>query len=285
VGESDVPWIISPAPHLGDTYFTASLVEPFLKYHGGNEVAVVVPKGLRGMFKLFPDARISWMDPATQTGPYRETLGFLPGEPFYLRPAKHWTHFYFAYIGRSLPFTRMYHDLLKLPFPSFVRPQVPRESMNSARNRMRQLDFPEGRTVILFPICKSLTQLRLDFWEGVANGFRSQGFVVATNVAPNQPETCIAGTRPLSCPADELIPIAEYAGAVISARSGVCDVLATARTDLRIVYHRASAEWNPLRGISVQWDLAICGLDDHASYYRMQEEESYADFANRVVRQ
>ena len=148
---------------------------------------------------------------------------------------------------------------------------------------MLDLDFPEGKTVILVPVCKSLIPLPPGFWEAVSNELRSRDLVVATNVAPNQPEACIPGTRPISCPPDELIPIAEFAGAVISARSGVCDVLSSARTDLRIVYQRVSVEWNPLRETKMEWDLGICGLDDNASYFRMREGESDAEFANRVV--
>jgi hypothetical protein len=279
----DDEWAISPAPHLGDVYFTCSLAEAFLKKHGGNLVRVVVPKHLGGILKIFPGAPVAALDPAEITGPIRPMFDPSLHDAFELRPVNHWDYFRWKYLGAHLPFTKMYHDLLDLSFPSFAPPHVPQEVRNSAEERMRALDLPFGRTVILVPFSKSLTPFEPPFWNDLASAFATKGYIVATNVLKDQMDRCVAKTRPLDCPAEELIPLAEFAGTVISARCGVCDILSTAKTDLRIVYQSRDLEWVPMPGVKMEWDLGLCGLPDSATYYRLELYEPHFQFIQKII--
>ncbi|MEW6335898.1 MAG: hypothetical protein ACOY3Y_20080 [Acidobacteriota bacterium] len=275
-------WGISPAPHLGDTYFTCALAEAFLRAHGGRRVLVIVPPRLFPLLSLFPAGRIDPVDPATVEVPFRQGLGFRPGEPFHLRPVMHLGHFSTVYRGREVPFTQTYHDLLELPFPSFARPQVGPEIRAAAARRLEAAGLPRGRTVVLFPLSFSLTSFPVSLWTAIAGRFAERGLAVATNVAA-EGDFCLPGTAPLVIPVDELIPICELAGTAVAARSGVCDVLSSARVDLRILYQRPEWEWRPMPGVALQWDLAACGLDDAATYFRMGSAEAPASFVDRVV--
>lgn len=276
-------WAICPAPHLGDTYFTCALSEAFVRKHGGRLVHVLAPQRLWNVADLFPDAPISMLDPAGVSTPFRQGRGFRPGEPFYLRPIQHAAFFESAYRGRQLPFTKAYHDLLDLPFPSFAKPSVRPSSRDSAARRLADNGFPAGRTAILFPAAYSLTTLQDSAWSQIAAGLDARGFAVATNVPPADGAAPIPGTRPLPIPVDELIPMSEIAGMVVTARSGICDVLSTARTDLRILYRCADQEWQPLVGVTMIWDLGPCGLQDRARYFRMDASEPLGLFVKRVV--
>lgn len=204
-------------------------------------------------------------------------------EPFYLRPFNVLDAFANAYAGGEMPFTRAYHDLLDLPFPSFEPPTVPETVRHTAEQRMMELNLPRGRTVILVPVSKSLTPFSTWFWNDLAEVFLKQGYSVATTVSFDQLQRCAAGTTLLECPSEELIPVAEWAGTVVSARCGVCDILSSAHIDLRIVYQRPHVEWSPLQGVTVLWDLGDCGLEDHATYYRVGISEPQIDFVHRVA--
>lgn len=276
-------WLIGPAPHLGDTYFTCALAGAFLCRHGGSEVGVVVPRKLWTVLELFPDARVSPRDPAEVTAPFRETRGFRPGEPFHLRPLRHAREFEASYRGQTIPFTRTYHDLLEVPFPAFARPCVPTQTREAAARRLATFGLPTGETVILVPVSNSGPAFSSSFWADLAQAFAARGAAVATNVAPGDGGRTIPGTVPLPCPPDELIPVAELAGTVVAARCGVCDVLSSARADLRILYHRPQYEWSPLAGVKLECDLGPCGLDDTATYYRMGVSEPRAEFIARVA--
>ena len=275
-------WAISPAPHLGDTYITCALAEAFLKRHGGSRVRVVVPNRFWKTLNLFPDARIAPLDPGSVSAPFRKERGFRLQEPFYLRPPKFWSEFESAYHGQSLPFTRTYHDLLDLPFPSFAKPRVTQQVRDSADQLFREYGLPAGRTVILFPLTSSLVSFPESLWAQVALGFAARGFTVTTNLV-NEFDFCIPGTSALRIPIDELIPVCEMAGTVVAARSGVCDVISSAQVDLRILYQRQDLDWSPLAGVTLQWDLGPCGLGDHATNFRMDVSESPSLFVERIL--
>ena len=276
-------WIIVPAPHLGDTYFTCALASAFLKQHGGSRVRVAVPKSLWGIVRLFEGEPVSATDPDAIEVPVLKTRGTSPADPFELRPIDHWNYFTFRYFGQRLPFTRMYHDLLELAFPSFAPPEVPGDIRRSAEDRMKSLDLPAGKSVILVPFSKSLASFEPNFWERLAETLKSRGYVVATNVTASQMDSCIQGTRPLQCPGEELISVAEMAGMVIASRCGVCDILSTAQTDLRILYQSPQMEKLRMPGVTLEWDLGPCGLQDRATYYRMQLHEPNGDFIQRIL--
>ncbi len=275
-------WAISPAPHLGDTYFTCALAEAFLKRHGGSRVRIVVPHRFWKTLTLFPEARIAPLDPDAITTPFRSERGFRLQQPFYMRPLRFGSELLSVYRGQSLPFTKTYHDILDLPFPSFARPRVTEQARLSANRRFRRCGLPEGRTVILFPMAFSLRPLPERLWAEIARCFAARGLRVMTNRV-GKSDICIPGTNPLSIPIDELIPLCELAGTVVASRCGVCDVLSSAHLDLRILYHRQKLEWQPLEGINAQWDLGPCGLEDHASYFRLGASENPNLFVERIL--
>ena len=153
----------------------------------------------------------------------------------------------------------------------------------NAKQRMQKLDLPESKTVILVPVSKSLTPFPVWLWEELAFFLSNRGYVVVTNVPASQMELCVPLTMPLACPPEELIPIAELAGVVISARCGVCDVLSTANTDLRIIYQRPTVEWKPMKDVTMEWDLGPCGLEDRATYIRLGVYETPGDFIQRIL--
>jgi len=276
-------WAIAPAPAVGDTFLTCSLAEAFLARRGGRRVRVVVPKRFWSLLSIFPDARIAPLDPDELAVPLADPPGIGPDVPFHVHPMKLADRFGLVYAGRTIPFTRPYHDMFELPFPSFARPRVPGPVRDAAAERFRALGLPPGRTVILVPIGHSLATFSVPFWVELASRFIAIGFAVVTNVASHETERCIPGTGPLSCPVGELIPIAELAGTVVASRSGVCDLLSSARIDLRILYHRPQYEWAPVPGVRLLWDLGECGLPDRATYYRMGGSEGIPAFAERVV--
>ncbi len=275
-------WAISPASHLGDTYFTCALAEAFLGRHGGSRVRIVVPPRLWKTLNLFPDARIAPLDPDDITTPFRNERGFRLQQPFYMRPLQFGSEFLSEYRGQTLPFTKTYHDILDLPFPSFAKPRVTEQARHSATRRFREYGLHEGRTVILFPLSFSLRGFTEEFWIEIARGFAARGFMVMTNRV-GESDVCIPGTHPLSIPIDELIPLCEMAGTVVASRCGVCDVLSSAHIDLRILYHKQKLDWQPLAGINPQWDLGPCGLEDHATYIRMGASEPPNLFVERIL--
>jgi hypothetical protein len=85
----------------------------------------------------------------------------------------------------------------------------------------------KGRTIILSPYAKSMVQIPDTFWESLAGDYQKKGYLVCTNVAGD--ERSVKGTKALSVPIKQMVSAVEHAGCFIGIRSGLCDVLDTAR--------------------------------------------------------
>jgi hypothetical protein len=130
---------------------------------------------------------------------------------------------------RFVSFTDMYRDLVyKLPPRS--RPRAPRRDGPAHNNRADPSwasEIPRGRTVLMTPYAKSVVPVPSSFWEHIAARYASRGDVVATVVYGD--EEPVPGTLALEVPIPQLLDAVEHAGTFISLRSGLCDVVHTAR--------------------------------------------------------
>ena len=77
------------------------------------------------------------------------------------------------------------------------------------------------------PYAKSVVPVPWSFWEDTAARHASQGDVIATVVHGD--EDPVPGTLALEIPIPELLDAVEHAGTFVSLRSGLCDVVHTAR--------------------------------------------------------
>jgi hypothetical protein len=128
---------------------------------------------------------------------------------------------------RFMSFTDLYRELVyKLPPRS--RPNAPsRDVPANQSDRLWASAIPRGRTVLMAPYAKSVVPVPWSFWEHTAERYLSQGYVVATIVYGD--EDPIPGTLALEIPIPEILDAVEHAGTFISLRSGLCDVVHTAR--------------------------------------------------------
>jgi len=130
---------------------------------------------------------------------------------------------------RFVAFTDMYRDLVYRLSPR-AAPRAPsREVVVQARqvDRSWPSEIPRGRTVLLAPYANSVVPVPWSFWERTAERHVSQGDVVATLVHGD--EDPVPGTLALEIPIPGVLDAVEHAGTFISLRSGLCDVVHTAR--------------------------------------------------------
>jgi hypothetical protein len=94
--------------------------------------------------------------------------------------------------------------------------------------------MPAGASVIVAPHAKSVVAPPAAFWEQLAADHAARGLAVFTNVTGEQAP--IAGTLPLQVPIRQAIAAVEHAGTFVGLRSGLCDVLFTARAHKTVVF-------------------------------------------------
>lgn len=218
--------VVCPFGALGDVYWA-------LAYLPGSAppVVVVVGEGCRQVARLFGHEDVysltqvemdDLVGAVVDTGAQDATIAHHDRPYGDCAPVR-------ALDERFVAFTDLYRDLVyKLPSQSL--PHAPRRhgpAQASQADPSWAAAIPHGRAVLLAPYAKSVVPVPWSFWERTAERHRAQGDVVATLVYGE--EDPIPGTLALEIPIPELLDAVEHAGTFISLRSGLCDVVHTAR--------------------------------------------------------
>jgi len=125
--------------------------------------------------------------------------------------------------------------------PENSRPQIPKAHRNDARSKeyveelFTKNSLQKGKTVILFPYAKTAPKLNESFWICLAGQLAKRGYTVCTN-SGGKGETAVPGTKELFFDIRYALETVEAAGTMIGLRSGLCDVVSTARAKKIILY-------------------------------------------------
>lgn len=137
---------------------------------------------------------------------------------------------------KGLHFTKVFRRFV-FDLPDNVKPVHPvfKDETERIRCIFSQYDLAYGKTVVLSPYSKTLSDLPVIFWEKVASALNSRGYYVVTN-SGGKSEPAIKGTEGIFFPLDIAPQFIEKAGAFIGVRSGFCDVISGARAKKVILY-------------------------------------------------
>lgn len=266
-GRKTLAWIWQryPSRHLvfcpfgafGDVYWAMAFLPHYCRKNGIGEVAVmVVGETCRQVAEMFGAAPViplnqSEMDELVQAVIYTGAENCIIAH--HDRP---YTDNLIKWLDRHFLSFLDYYRCGVYGLPKDTPPAAP-SSMEPFANHS---GIPQGRSVILSPYAKSVVALPHRFWERVARDCAASGFSVYTNVAGD--EQALRGTQPLRLPLPQLIRAAEYAGAFIGLRSGLCDLLYSADCRKVVVFpdccysttpHKV-AEFFALPG----WEQIVC---------------------------
>lgn len=239
---------------MGDLYLASAFAGRVRAHHGGSGVTVFVKPQYTYIPTLF--SSVTRVVPVTDFDLRRlhQHETFAPGRLLTVFPL----HPFREVIGyKGVSFLDYYCLFLQLPLGT--RPEAPRPQLAGELEQGRQLlashGLPEGRTVILAPRAVSTAEVPAAFWSELAARLSARGQAVVTN-APAQ-EQAVAGTRALDIPIERVIAVSQLAGSVISARSGLCELLAHAPCRLTVVYPDESG--NPQARLTRGFGLVASG--------------------------
>lgn len=100
---------------------------------------------------------------------------------------------------------------------------------------MKENNLVEGKTVILSPYANTISNPSREFWISVVEEFKKRGYTVVTNSGGDS-EPAIEGTNPVLIPFDITVPVVELCGMFMGLRSGLCDLVASAKARKIIIY-------------------------------------------------
>jgi len=95
----------------------------------------------------------------------------------------------------------------------------------------------KGKTVILSPYSNTLFELPGDFWEAIALHCKELGYSVCTNCAAKN-EKPVKETEAVFFPLGMAVDFVEAAGCFVGIRSGLCDVISSAKAKKIILYEK-----------------------------------------------
>lgn len=134
----------------------------------------------------------------------------------------------------------------------------------------RKYRLKKDSTVLLAPYANSLNGFSIDFWEKLASSLNKRGYRVCTNsFGLNEPP--IKETCGVSIQYKDLIEFVERAGAIISLRSGLCDIISSAKCKKIILYPEQDL-YSIMGGLGTSYEyfsLNRMGLCDDAVEYRV----------------
>ncbi|WP_298068261.1 hypothetical protein [uncultured Mailhella sp.] len=99
----------------------------------------------------------------------------------------------------------------------------------------RKCGIEKGKSVLLAPYAKSVPAISSVFWENLTVSLKRAGYKVFMNKG-GPSEMIIPGTIAITPPFSLLAEVIEYAGAIISLRSGICDICSYTTAKKIILY-------------------------------------------------
>lgn len=232
----DDRWYIVCPQGIGDTYFACALLKAFLLTKKCKKVVVIVKKSHLDVARLFPNeiSEIVTFD-YFRLAVLSKKSECRPGRTFVLHPSQLREDLDVVLGTGGVNLLDLYRKLLGLEENvPLSQPNVHPQSIKNALERLKANNLPVGKTVILAPDARSTSMVPFPFWCDLAKRLNQIGWRVCTNTYHDS--ECIPNTWQLQFPLDEAIPIVEQAGWMISMRSGLCDLVSTAKCHLSVIY-------------------------------------------------
>lgn len=120
-------------------------------------------------------------------------------------------------------------------------------------------EIKKGKSVILSPYAKSVTALPEALWDKIVGFYTDMGYECYTNVVGD--EKPLHNTKSISPKISEIKSLVEYAGTFVGIRSGLCDVLRTAKAHkiaLYSDYNYCDTKWKAIDIYAIDgWDNRV----------------------------
>ncbi len=223
--------VLCPLRALGDVYWCMSYLDGYLAKHSiKSYVVLVVGQACAQVVRLFSQENVRFFDQKTMDS-LLQALVFTHEENAFIC---HHNHIYvdsaFQILqGHFIEFSQYFRDIIFGLDENAVR-KLP----TFAKTLSNPAEIPKGMSVIFAPYANSVVEAPLSFWEDLAEQYGKDGFHVFTNIIHGQMP--IKGSKPLDIPLLEMISAVEQAGHFVSLRSGLCDVVDSAKAEKTLVF-------------------------------------------------
>ncbi|MDJ1168119.1 hypothetical protein PMG71_01605 [Roseofilum sp. BLCC_M154] len=283
-------WMVLCPYGIGDTYFVCSLADEFLKRNGGDRFSVVVKSCHQDIPKLFEKhiSRVITLD-YHNTRAIKRFNKFQPGSMIIGHPEFYMNGQLLKQMGyKGITLLDLYKIIFGLTLDTPVlSPQVDECSFEKAEQKIKLMNLPIGKTVILAPQSNALNPVDFNFWVKLAKILEIRGWKVCTNTV--KAENCIPGTVPLTFSLLEAIPLVELAGWIIASRSGLCDLIGSANVKMTVLYKDQINSYNSCSMLDM-YSLKKIGFDNPKIYeyqysFNIYDDKKNDNFIEKIIKE
>ncbi|MEM9510682.1 MAG: hypothetical protein AAGA16_23860, partial [Cyanobacteria bacterium P01_E01_bin.35] len=222
---------------IGDTYFACALAKEVSQANQGAPVVAIVKKQHSDIPDLFQDSIVRKV-----TFDNRQIMNSAilcrnleRGRVYFAHPSVRFTGKLSILGYKNFNLLDIYKFTFDLSYNATLsQPIIHQDVVLSARQRLMNYNLPVGKTVVLAPDSNStpnFNETSADaFWHNLSQQLTAQGLSVVALTSRNN--NFLPQIPRIDFPLIESIPFSEMCGLVIAARSGLCDLLATAKTKL-----------------------------------------------------
>ena len=248
--------ILCPFAALGDIYFCMSYLKYFLEKRNQKQCVIcVIGNACAQVVSLFGGYHIEVfrqkdMDKLIQAALFtKDEDTFIPHQdrPYVVDLSK-------ALYRKLIPLEQIYCCGV-FGLPKNTEPVMP----TAFKDYPELSSIPAGNAVILSPYAKSVTALPDSIWQEVVDSYIRQGYKCYTNVVGD--EKPLEGTEAISPRITEMKSVVERAGTFVGIRSGLCDILRTAKarkTALYPDYNYCDTRWKAIDMYALEgWDNRV----------------------------
>lgn len=230
--------LMSPVKPNGDIYVICSYLNEFVQRNHGaaNYVFTVVGKSCELTAKLFDLEHIELLS-IEDNDRLVALANFFPDQIKLLNPYHNFQEIYHHLDGyKGLTFVdEIKQGIFGLPEDVIPEYPVKMNDVESVLSICEEYDVVKGKSVIIAPYANSIPLIKSTFWEDLVKALNSQGYKVFTNCGTPH-EVPIIGSEKIYFSFEDAVAISEYAGTVISYRSGFCEIIASSKCKKIIIY-------------------------------------------------
>ena len=245
INKDEYTVFLCPYPGTGDVYLACAHLRAYVQeIECGKYKLLVTKENCRKVAELFGELQVEVIN-EEDANLLLKAWEFLGSELMNIKPLLYWgwrtKRFLHADKHNQITF---YDNFCYDAFGFKNRVAIDNPSSSgdktALRNYIEKYGIKEGKTVIVAPYAGSfISQIKQDEWEEVTERLKQIGYTVFTNCSDNEKE--IEGTKRIFFPYKIAIPLLEYSGMFIGVRTGLCEILSSAKCNQVIVYESGFA--------------------------------------------
>lgn len=270
-------FLVVPWPGTGDAFQTGRYLEAYLDKNGIEEYVLLVGNdGVKRVLSLFSIQAIKVLC-FDDTEHLSHLLQFVGEQHIHLRILHHNPPEMYSSMMKTIEgihgytWGEMFYSV-GLGLSDGIKCSQPNFSTDTSlvKEYFLKNNLKKGKTVIISPYANTFINMSSETWIHLATCLKQLGYDVCTNSSGDS-EPVIYGTKPIFFSYKDAVSVLEYAGYFIGVRSGLCDIVSSAKCKKIVLYQPATCGFGPVIDLFNMNRMGLCSDAVEFEFYPENE--------------